>query len=240
MRRVIVIIWVVVTTVLTSFLALSLSVFERGGRWIHTAGKLWARGILFISGVAVRTEGTHHVQPGQGLVFMANHQSMVDILVLFACLPVQFRWLAKKELFHIPLFGPALARAGHIRIDRSNRKSAHKSLLAAAHKVASGVSVIIFPEGSRSSDDQLKPFKPGGFHLALRAERPIVPISIYGTHQVLPKGSIYFKPGCVIVRIAPPVSTTLFGKKGKNRLIREIRDIMQTDLARIKSRWTHH
>jgi 1-acyl-sn-glycerol-3-phosphate acyltransferase len=240
MHRVIVIIWVVITTILGSFLALAISVFERDSRRIHPVGKLWARGILFIAGVTVRTEGTHHVQPGQSLVFMANHQSMVDILVLFACLPVQFRWLAKKELFHIPLFGPALARAGYIRIDRSNRKAAHKSLLAAAQKIASGVSVIIFPEGSRSSDDRLKPFKPGGFHLALRAERPIVPIAIYGTHQVLPKGSIHFKPGCVIVRIAPPVSTTRFGKKGKNRLMREIRDVMQTDLARIKSRWTHH
>jgi len=239
MRTVIITIWVVVTTILGSLLALAQPVLRQRSDWSHRVGKLWAKGILFVSGVKVQTEGVHHVRHGQGFVFMANHQSMFDILVLFAYLPVQFRWLAKKELFHVPLFGQALTRAGHIRIDRSDRKSAHRSLLDAAHRIAAGVSVIIFPEGSRSRDDRLQPFKPGGFHLALRAKRPIVPVAIYGTRQILPKGSIRVKPGNVVVSISRPVATDTYGKRDKNLLMEEIRGIMQNDLGRMKANWTH-
>jgi 1-acyl-sn-glycerol-3-phosphate acyltransferase len=145
--------------------------------------------------------------------------------------------LAKKELFHIPLFGPALTRAGHICIDRSDRRAAHKSLLNAASRIAGGVSVIIFPEGSRSPDDRLRPFKPGGFHLAMRSGQPIIPVTIYGTHQVLPKKSLHIQPGRVVVSINPPVETTLYGKKGKPLLMEGIRTIMQRDLERIRQEW---
>lgn len=237
MRTVILIIWVVVTTVVGSLAALFLSPFRWGPAVNHLISRLWARGILFVSGVEVTVEGLHNLIRDRGIIYMANHQSMFDILVLFAHLPVQFRWLAKKELFQIPLFGPALTRAGHICIDRSDRRAAHRSLLNAAGKIASGVSVIIFPEGSRSPDDQLKPFKPGGFHLAMRSRQPIIPVTIYGTHQVLPKESLDIKPGRVIVSVNSPVPTASYGGRDKPLLMGRIKKIMQQDLTRIKANW---
>ena len=238
MRTVIVTIWGVLTTILGSLLALVLSAFDPHGDWTQSMSRLWARGILLVSGVKVQMEGTRHVRGGNGFIFMANHQSMFDILTLLAYLPVQFRWLAKKELFHIPLFGHALTKAGHIAIDRSDRRSAHKSLLDAARRIAAGVSVVIFPEGSRSSDDRLHSFKPGGFYLALLAQRPIVPVAIRGTRQVLPKGSIRVKPGHVIVSVGSPVPVDTFGKKAKHLLMEEIRNTIQSELERTKANWT--
>jgi len=130
-----------------------------------------------------------------------------------------------------------LTRAGHICIDRSDRRAAHRSLLDAAGKIAAGVSVIIFPEGSRSPDDRLRPFKPGGFHLAMRSRQPIVPVTIYGTHQVLPKESLDIRPGRVIVSVNPPVPTATYGGRNKPFLMERIKKVMQQDLARIKANW---
>jgi 1-acyl-sn-glycerol-3-phosphate acyltransferase len=165
---------------------------------------------------------------------MVNHQSMFDILVLQGRLFFQFRWLAKQELFRIPIFGPAMARAGYVSIDRSNARSAHKSLLAAARKVARGVSVVVFPEGSRSRDGEIGSFKPGGFHLAFRAGRPIVPVVICGTHSIMPKGSLRISPGRVTVSINSPIETASYAKGDKSRLMETVRSVMKEDLERIR------
>lgn len=238
MRTVIVTIWAVATTILGSASALALSIYDRQRDWTRPVGRLWARCILMVSGVKIHVQGYHHVRHDYGFIFMANHQSMFDIIALLACLPIRFRWLAKKELFQIPLFGHALTKGGHVPIDRSDRKSAYQSLLDAAGRIATGASVIIFPEGSRSSDDRLNPFKPGGFYLALLAKRPIVPVAIYGTHQVLPKGSIRVKPGHVIVRISRPISTDRFERKTKHLLMAEVRSVIENELTRMKTNWT--
>ncbi|MBW2265652.1 MAG: 1-acyl-sn-glycerol-3-phosphate acyltransferase [Deltaproteobacteria bacterium] len=237
MRTVIVIIWVVLATILCSSVAIVLSLFEEGDNLSHSAARLWAKSILLVSGVKVKTEGLSNINEHTSCIYMANHQSMFDILALFGYLPVQFRWLAKKELFHIPLFGHAMARVGYISIDRSNRRSAHKSLLEAARKIAGGVSVVIFPEGSRSQDGELKPFQPGGFHLAMLSGRPIVPIIICGTHDVMPKGNLHITPGDVIVSIKPTIETTDYGKKDKKNIMDKVHLTMEQDIARIKAHW---
>src|SRR5210317_685359 len=123
-------------------------------------------------------------------ILMPIHQSNFDIPVLLGRLPVQFRWLAKAELFKIPIFGRGMRGCGYISIDRSNRKSAFQSLAEAATKIRNGVSVLIFPEGTRSRDGKILPFKKGGFVLSVDAGVPIVPIVIYNTGSIMPKGRL--------------------------------------------------
>ena len=227
--------WVVLITFICALAAIAASFLRKGGDLSHVVGRFWARSVLFATGVKVSVQGLHHIDQGDTYIYMANHQSMYDIPALLGYLPVQFRWLAKKELFKIPVFGHALARVGYVSIDRSNRRSAHKSLLEAAQKIAGGVSVVIFPEGSRSIDGQIKPFKVGGFHLAIRSGRPIVPVVICGTHQVMPKGSLGVKRGRVSVSINPPVATASHDNKTKKSLMESVRSIIKQDLERVKA-----
>ncbi len=234
-RTVVISMWVVLITLVCALTAITLSFFRKGGDLSHLAGRFWAKSVLLVSRVKVRVQGLHHIDPHATYIYMANHQSMFDILALLGYLPVQFRWLAKKELFQIPVFGLSMARVGYISIDRSDRKSAHKSLVEAAQKIAQGVSVIIFPEGSRSTDGRIKPFKAGGFHLAVRSGRPIVPVVIYGTHHVMPKGSLRIRPGLVVVSIHAPVDTASYNNKTKKALMETIRSIMKQDLERLKA-----
>ena len=226
--------WVVFITVVIASLSLFFAVCKPDGALVHGMSRFWAKTILFFSGVTVFLEGSEHIHDDETYVFMANHQSMFDILVLFAHLPVQYRWLAKKELFHIPLFGHAMGKVGHISIERSDRRSAHKSLVNAARKIAEGTSVVIFPEGSRSQDGILKPFKPGGFHLAVRSKRPIVPIVISGTRDVMQKGSMRIVPATVTIRIHSPVDVQGYGRD-KKALMDAIYSTMQGDLRRIRA-----
>ena len=234
-RTVVILIWIVLITVVCACLAIALSLFRKDGDLPHLAGRFWAKSVLLISRVKVRVVGLRHIDPHAPYIYMANHQSMFDILALLGYLPVQFRWLAKKELFQIPVFGLSMARVGYISIDRSDRRAAHKSLSDAAQKIAQGVSVIIFPEGSRSTDGSIKPFKAGGFHLAVRSGRPIVPVVIYGTYHVMPKGSLHIRPGLVVVSIHPPVDTASYNNRTKKALMDTIRCIMKQDLERIKA-----
>jgi 1-acyl-sn-glycerol-3-phosphate acyltransferase len=216
-------------------LAVFLSLWRDNGNLAHLAGRLWAKSILLAVRAKVSVQGLHNIDPLATYIFMATHQSMFDILALQGHFGVQFRWLAKKELFQIPLFGHSMARVGYISIDRSNRKSAHKSLLEAARKIAQGVSVVIFPEGSRSTDGQIKPFKAGGFHLAIRSQRPIVPVVICGTHGILPKGSLRVAPGRIVISISPPVDTASYIKRNKKLLMETVRSVMKQDLESVRA-----
>jgi 1-acyl-sn-glycerol-3-phosphate acyltransferase len=227
--------WVVFVTLLCAPLTIFVSFLREGGDFPHLVGRFWARCIVFVSRVKVSVQGLEHIDPGATCVYMANHQSMFDILSLLGYLPVQFRWLAKMELFQIPVFGHAMARVGYIGIDRSNRKSAYKSLLEAAKKIAQGVSVVVFPEGTRSTDGQIEPFKVGGFHLAIRSGRPIVPVVIYGSHRVMRKGRLRIRPGEIIISINPPIETTYYHNNTKEVLMESVRATMKRDLERIKA-----
>jgi 1-acyl-sn-glycerol-3-phosphate acyltransferase len=224
----------VLATAVFSPLAILVSMWKGDGNLAHVVGRIWAKTILFMSGVTVSVQGLHHLDPQTTYIYMANHQSMFDILVLQGHVMVQFRWLAKRELFQIPVFGPSMAKAGYVSIDRSNRRSAHKSLLEAAQKIAQGVSVVIFPEGSRSQDGEIMPFKPGGFHLAVRAGQPIVPVVICGTREVIPKGSLRISRGHVTISINPPIETASYAKGDKSLLMETVRSVMKQDLERIR------
>jgi len=157
---------------------------------------------------------------------MSNHLSNFDIPVLLACLPAQFRWLAKAELFKIPIFGYAMQRAGYISVNRSDRKSAIKSLHQAAINVRNGTSILIFPEGTRSLEHSIQPFKKGGFVLAVDSGVPIVPIIIYGTWKTMSKDRILIQSGDVVLNIAEPIETSDYSRETKGDLMEKVRHVI--------------
>ncbi len=170
--------------------------------------QLWVRLNLFVYGVRIRTRRLAPLDPGSAYVFMSNHRSQFDILaVVVALSDVQLRWVAKVELTRIPVFGWALKHTGHVIIDRSDREQAVASLRAARAKMEDGVSVVIFPEGTRSASHQtLLPFKKGGFMLALETGFPIVPIVVRGSREILPRGSWQPAPGEIEVVVGAPIA----------------------------------
>jgi len=167
----------------------------------------WARLNLALFGISLRVRRLAPLDPDAPYVFMSNHRSQTDILAVVAALEeFQLRWVAKKELTRIPLFGWALQRTGHIIIDRSDRRQSIASLRAAKSQMLDGISVVIFPEGTRSDPGQdLLPFKKGGFMLALETGFPIVPLVIRGSREILPRGSWQIVPGEIEVIVGAPI-----------------------------------
>jgi 1-acyl-sn-glycerol-3-phosphate acyltransferase len=157
---------------------------------------------------------------------MCNHQSNFDIPVLLGYLPVQFRWLAKAELFRIPIFGRAMRGAGYVRIDRFNQESAFESINEAAEKMKNGVSVMIFPEGTRSKDGRIRPFKKGGFVMAVDSGVPIVPVILKGTRPIMAKGNLRIHRGDVEMVIAKPIDTSGYSRETKEDLMNKVRSVI--------------
>ncbi|KPJ98886.1 MAG: acyl-phosphate glycerol 3-phosphate acyltransferase [Desulfobacterales bacterium SG8_35] len=193
-------------------------VLRRGAASVQGLAAWWASTICKASGVEVAVAGTEQLDPEKPYIFAANHQSQFDIFVLQGFLGVNFRWLAKKELFAVPVWGPAMRRAGYIPIDRSHGRQALKSLDEAAQKIAAGTSVIIFPEGTRSKDGKLHDFKAGAMVLAIKSGVPIVPVAILGTYDILPKGKLLLTPGKVRIRVGRPIETKNYSSRDKHKL----------------------
>jgi 1-acyl-sn-glycerol-3-phosphate acyltransferase len=215
---------------LTAFMALMvilLSFIRAGGDTIHKVGRIWAKCILRVSKIKVTVKGYSNLKPGKSYIYMPNHVSNIDIPVLQAYLPVQFRWLAKAELYKIPIFGHAMKSAGYISIDRSDRRSAINSLNHVARIIRNGVSVIIFPEGTRSRTRNIQPFKKGGFVLAVDSGVSIIPIIIHGTGQIMPRKKISIKSGNVTLEITKPIKSSDYTRKTKDDLMKKVRNIIQ-------------
>lgn len=194
-------------TVVCGTLSLCGSLFDAHGRWQHACARGWSWLILKSSRIRVRVEGLENVDPGRTTIYCANHPSAMDIPILLVTLPVQFRFLAKRALFHLPFLGWHLRRSGHIPVDRERPREALQSLDQAAKKIQEGRSVVLFPEGHRSRDGQVLPFKAGSFYLAIQAGVPIVPVTLNGTRAVLKPDTLHVRPGQVQVIFHPPVAT---------------------------------
>ena len=180
--------------------------------------RIWGRLLCWIAGIRVRVEGQENLDPSQTYIFVGNHTSQTDIWTFQGYMPHDFRWIAKKELFAIPIFGAAMRAVDFISIDRSRGRKAVQSLNDAANRIAEGTSVLIFPEGTRSPDGHLQPFKTGAIMLAIKAGVPVVPVGFNDTHQVLPKGSLVTRGGNVVLRIGTPLPTSDFNVKDKQEL----------------------
>ena len=221
-----VMVWTVVATIFFALIAITISVVDPTGKAPHLIGRIWAKSILLTGRIKVKVKGLSKIDPSTSYIYMCNHQSNFDIPVLLAYLKVQFRWLAKAELFRIPLFGLAMKRAGYISIDRRDHQSAIASLKKAAKIIREGVSVIIFPEGTRSPDGRISPFKKGGFVLAIDSGVPIVPVILHGTRSIMPKKRLRIVPGTVVMEITDPIVLSGYTRNNKEALMSRIREII--------------
>lgn len=199
-------------------------ILRRDAASVQGLAAWWARSICAFSGVSVSVSGTENLDPQKPYIFAANHQSQFDIFALQGFLGVDFRWLAKKELFQVPIWGPAMRRAGYIPVDRSHGRQALKSLDEAAQKIAAGTSVIIFPEGTRTRDGKMQDFKAGAMILAIKSGVEIVPVAIQGTYDILPKGKLLMNPGNVSIRAGKPIATKDYTTKDKHKLAKILQD----------------
>ena len=225
-RTLYIMIWVGFDTLVMGTLVIVLSVFVRSGNPLHKIARFWGKSILVGSRIKVSVKGLSNIDLAGPYIYMPNHQSNFDIPVMLGHLPVQFRWLAKKELFKIPIFGRAMRKAGYISIDRHDRESAFKSIDVAAKKIKSGVSVLLFPEGTRSLDGKIRPFKKGGFVLAIDSGVPIVPVVIKGTYTIMTKGKFRVNPGHVSMIVHKPIDTAAYTRETKEGLMQSVRRVM--------------
>lgn len=230
-----IVVWVVFVTIVLGLTVITVALFSKRGNFAHWIARMWGRSILFVSRVKVKITGLENIPSHGSCILMPNHQSNFDIPVLLGRLPVQFRWLAKEELFKIPIFGRGMRGCGYISIDRSNRKRAFASLKEAARKIREGVSVLIFPEGTRSTDGQIRTFKKGGFVLSVDAGVPIVPVVIYGTRSIMPKGRLLIQTRPVRMDILEPIETSAFTRKTKDDLMEKVRSIICSAYDRLEA-----
>jgi len=211
--------------------ALLWTLVDSSGKFYFFHARLWARISLLLAGTRVTLRGTEHLPPGP-VMFMSNHQSGFDILALLATLPRETRWIVKKELFNIPIFGTSMKRGGYIPLDRRDAHQALKSIEKAAEAIRSGKSIVIFPEGTRSKNLRLLPFKRGGFMLALRTGIPVVPVTINGSGKVNPAGKLKLHSNPISVTLHPPVmpETGASHEESEAILIQKVRDAISSTL----------
>ena len=180
------------------------SLFDRRGYFAHRCARAWSRLILITTGVRVTVEGLDRITPGTTYVFVSNHQSIYDTPVVFASLPYQLRIIAKESLAKFPVLGWHLKRGGHLFVDRRHPDRAG-ILKRWRALVSEGLSLIIYAEGTRSTDGHVSRFKAGSFMLAIEAQLPIVPVAIIGTRQVMPKGRLRTEPADVTLVVHAPI-----------------------------------
>lgn len=222
----------VYTTVLGT-LSLASSLFDRKGHFAHWCARSWSWLILATTGVRVQVRGLDKLKEGDTYVFVANHQSIYDIPVIFASLPFQLRIIAKQSLGRFPFLGWHLSRTGHLLVDR--RKPDPRAVFTWANGLTSkGLSLIVFPEGTRSATGDVGPFKGGSLYPAVQAGLPIVPVSIAGSRHVMMKGRLMTCPGEVALTIHEPIPTVATAEpniRAVRALAARVRDIVAGSVA---------
>lgn len=230
-----VMLWLVISTVTYGIVVMTTSVFTR--KITHFMARIWSAQLLFVSGIKVKVQGIDNLKNTENYIFMANHASVFDIPVLYHSLSHQIGFMAKKELFSIVLFGPILKASGNIPVDRSNARKARLSIsegVTILKKQKS--SLVLFPEGTRSRDGNIAPFKNASFALALEAGIKIVPILITGTFTILKKNSVMIKPGTVKCKIEKPIDPSSWENLNRKAISQFVYDkivSMQTEKCNV-------
>ena len=222
---------IVIVTVILGAMAFITFPFDRRGHVIHRYARWWGWLILKANGVRVKVQGTEYLDDRRPCIYVCNHQGSFDIFSLLAYLRVPFRWLAKAELFKIPILGWAMRTAGYISLDRSAKKKAYQSMELAARKIKEGTSVVIFPEGSRSLDGALQPFMNGGFTLAIKAGVPVCPVAIAGSWQIMPRTTLRIKKGNIGIIISEPIETKGLTMQDRRPLMQQAEDLIRKALS---------
>lgn len=185
---------------------------------LYRVGVGGARAAVRLAGIRVEVEGREHIPAGV-CIFVANHTSNVDPPAVVASIPRRVALLAKQQVFRVPIMSRALRVAGFVPVIREDREAARASVDQALEQLRRGLSFLVFPEGTRSPDGRLRPFKKGSFLMALRAAVPIVPVAVAGSQRIMPKGSARICPGTVRVLFLPPVETAGYSVEQRDALI---------------------
>lgn len=217
-------------TVVLTLATLFLRLLDGSGRRANEVIRLWGRLLLKTGRIHVEVLGWERVPAGP-VVFAANHASYLDIPIMFGGLPCEFRIIYKRSLTAVPFLGWSLWAGRHLAIDRANAFKARRALAAAAERIHAGTSVVVFPEGTRTGDGDLLPFKRGSFVLALQAKVPVVPVSIIGAKQRMPNGFGSLTPGTVSIRIHEPIPTEGRPDESGQALAEETRAVVRRGLA---------
>lgn len=207
--------------------AIVLTLLTRSSSPLNALARIWCRLIVWTCGIHITVDGLRRLEPNASYVIISNHLSNFDIWCTIAALPLDIRFVAKKELLRIPVFGQALAVSDHIVIDRESSEEAIATINAAAARSAKGICILFYAEGTRSPDGAVHSFKRGGVTLALRTQLPIVPLSISGTRKFLPKRSLVIRPGGnVTIVLATPIPTTGRSLDARDELNTQVRRVI--------------
>lgn len=233
------VIWLLINLVLSvsvfSIPIIAIGWFDNNKYYTGKFTKMWAKWVIWSTGIHYEICGLENIDPDRQYIFMSNHESALDIILGVAAIPSNIIFLAKKELFKIPVLGWAMDAAGMIKIDRQNPEVARKSVSQAVETlIHSPFSTLIYPEGTRSDAGEMLPFKKGGFILAIRTQLPIVPITIIGAGDVLPKGTFTIKKNQIKMIVDIPIPTLGMDIKNKDQLLKECRNIIHQNLDHAK------
>ena len=223
------------STLFFALIGFILTPFDWKGRIWAVVVRTWAKSILWAANLRYSLKGLDNLENGQQYVFACNHESIIDIPLTLAGIPRPVVPIAKIELKKIPVLSWAMLAAGHIFVDRSNHKKALESMEKARKSIAKRPrSILIFPEGTRSIDGKIQPFKRGGIIFAINSGLPIVPMACCGTFDVLVKGSKNYKPKPLELRFAQPINTKIDDMDRRNKITVQV----QNEVVRLKNEWT--
>jgi 1-acyl-sn-glycerol-3-phosphate acyltransferase len=218
------ILWACLATIVLFLPVILCAFFSRTGNLAFTLSKLWANIMLWVTFVKVEIVGKEKITKGQSYIIVSNHQSAFDILAIVTTLGIQFRWVIKKELLKVPLFGYALYASRNIFIDRSNSKRAIESINRGVERLHPGTGVIFFAEGTRSRDGKIHDFKKGAFVMAVARRLPILPITVSGSRKIMQKGSLMITPGKIRMVVADPIEPDGYSEQNLDELLKSTRD----------------
>ena len=221
--------WALMATLILCIPVIIAALLSRTGNLAFSLSKIWAYIMLAVSFVRTEIKNKAKIVKGQSYIIISNHQSQYDILALVTTLGIQFRWIGKKEVLKIPIFGYALYASRNIFIDRSNTASAIESINKGMERLPKGASVMVFAEGTRSDDGRIHEFKKGGFMAAIRRQLPILPVTVNGSRRVLPKGDLVVKPGKIQVVVGDPIETDGYTTDTVQKLIDKTRKVVMAN-----------
>lgn len=219
--------WIFGSTIVLGLIAITATLISRSGRSVDVLGRLWGRWIVWVCGIDLEVAGLERLRPGQSYVLISNHLSNFDIWCTLGSMPFTTRFVAKKELLRLPVFGQALALSDHIVIDRQDPRAAIEKINAATARTPEGIGILFYAEGTRSRDGKVHDFKKGGASLALRTGLPIVPVSVSGTRKFLPRGCAVIRPGGKVrIVLAEPIPTAGLPFEARDELTERVREIV--------------
>jgi 1-acyl-sn-glycerol-3-phosphate acyltransferase len=230
-RALLIILFLPAYTLLASLIGYGLARLSGSPALLYGLGRFGIRVALFLAGTRIVVEGRHLLGDARNTVIVANHVSHLDAPVLLQALGVDFRAVAKKEVFYVPVFSTVLRFAGFIEVDRAERAQATRAIARAVEALKRGSCFLIFPEGTRSRTGELGPFKKGGFVVAMDAGSRIVPVALQGTRELMPRGGFRIRPGTVRVRVLDPVMAGSYSYDDRNGLASEVRGRIAAALA---------